>query len=73
MMPFDKRRVIGRKIVDVRLNPFQSDPNHPRSRAHDAVIVLDNGAEIGFLVQETEIGEYGVYPVLRPRTRKGVK
>ena len=62
---FDKRRVIGRKIVDVDLRPFQSDPRYPAERAHDVIFTLDNGAQISFVVEETEVGEYGICPCYR--------
>lgn len=60
-MTWDKRKVIGRRIVDVELRSF---PDGRGGRAHAPQIILDNGRAIRFVVEETEHGEYGVQPVL---------
>ena len=49
------RLLEGHRIVKVEMNPFLSRG----VKAYDPVLILENGARIRFLVQETE-GGYGV-------------
>lgn len=53
----DKRSLVGRTITAVDYRPFSDGKG---GMAHNPVIKLDNGREIYFLVEETEVGEYGV-------------
>ena len=69
-MRWNKRSVIGRRIVDVRLNSFDGGNEFRRMTCHDVAIVLDDGAEIRFNVEETEVGVYGVEPYLARRGSK---
>lgn len=62
-----RRDLIGRKIVAVDLYPFdrnmQDGPvcySGPNRYATNPVLTLDNGRRLSFVVQETDIGEYGV-------------
>lgn len=58
-----KRDLVGRRIVDVRFNRFPAwDAGMARKGeyANDPVLVLDNGQELRFNVQETDVGEYGI-------------
>lgn len=68
---FDKRRVVGRRIAAVNLRSFMARPDTDRSaRAHDVEFVLDNGARIRFMAEETECGEYGIRPIyVKPEVR----
>jgi hypothetical protein len=50
------RRLIGKRVKNVRLNPFQD----ARGTYHDPMIEFDGGIILRFLAQETECGEYGV-------------
>ena len=55
------RRLIGRTIKRVALNPFLTcNAGNPRERTTDPVLVLDDGSALAFSVTETETGEYGV-------------
>lgn len=61
------RSLIGRRIVAVQLNRFDRNVEGQPVRyagkdrwATAPEIVLDNGQRLRFLVQETEVGEYGV-------------
>lgn len=64
-----KRRVVGRKIVDVRLNRFSAGGG--RGWSYDPVFVLDNGAEISFVVDEIEsASDYGVTPHITTPTKQ---
>jgi hypothetical protein len=65
MTRWDKRRVIGRRIVDVELRAF---PNGKGGQTFNPQIILDNGRALRFIVEETEVGEYGVRPVLTSKT-----
>lgn len=69
MARFSRRWVIGRRIVDVQMRPFNDGKG---GVAHDPVFVLDNGARVRFLTQETEVGEYGVEPLYdKPHKARG--
>ena len=65
-MPINPSWLKGRKIAALELNPA---PNGRGGVAYDPVFVLDNGAEVSFLVQETDTGEYGVEPGYRKKPR----
>jgi len=59
------RDLIGRKIVGVEWHRFSSE--RPFSRQNDCtdpVLIFDNGQRLAFVVQETEVGEYGIELVL---------
>ena len=56
-----KRRLVGRKIVDVRLRRFAAGGG--RGWTYDPVLVLDNGATVTFTVDELEsASDYGITP-----------
>jgi len=61
-----------KKIRSVRFQPF-AEANGDKDPAMDPVIVFTDGSCMRFLVQETEVGEYGVkliYPARGiPKTR----
>lgn len=60
-----KRRLVGRRIVDVKLNRFNAGGG--RGWTYDPVIVLDNGAELSFVVDEIEsASDYGITPNISP-------
>jgi hypothetical protein len=52
-----RKDLIGRKIVAVNLRSF---PDGKGGTATDPLLTLDNGRRIWFVVDETEVGEYGV-------------
>jgi hypothetical protein len=59
-MSADKRqlsRIVSRMITRIDLNPFDDGRG---GKATNPIITLDDGAQIGFSVQETETGEYGI-------------
>ncbi len=72
------RDIVGRRIVGFRSNPQGEarsrgapDGAHipgDREHYHDPVIVLDDGSELRFHVEETDWGVYGVTVV---RSKKG--
>lgn len=62
MKPPRKRQIVGRRIVAVDWRPF--DDGHG-GMTYDPVFELDNGTALVFTVQETECGEYGIFPILR--------
>lgn len=54
-----KRHLVGRRIVDIDWNHFDTArPDHPATT--DPRLILDNGREVYFIVAETDGGEYGV-------------
>lgn len=60
------RLLVGRTIVAFDARPFD-DPN---GICHDPVIVLDNGARVSFVVEETDYGgDYGILPIYTPRKK----
>ena len=58
-----KEKVIGRKIVRVILNRFPTGVAE-NPYAYNPVFVLDDGTTIHFVAQETDVGEYGVFPAV---------
>jgi hypothetical protein len=48
---------MGRRIVGVRLNKFKDGKG---GWATNPVLTLDNGLKVSFVVQETDVGEYGI-------------
>ncbi len=71
MMKARKRDLIGRRIVAVDWRPFQAAPEtFPRLMAHFPRLMLDNGRELYFVTEETEVGEYGTRVCI---TEKGKK
>jgi hypothetical protein len=64
--------LLGRRIEHVILNEFDSG-RVDVPVAHDPTIILDNGASIRFVVQETEVGEYGIEIVYVPNRKRGTK
>lgn len=63
------RRLEGRTIVRAVV-PTARD-GHYRTTTHDVVLYLDNGAQVHFVVEETEHGaSYGICPVYYPASRK---
>lgn len=71
------RDLVGRKIVAVRFNRFPAWMENQRARrgewANNPVLVLDNGRELKFVVQETDVGEYGVELRLTARPPRGAR
>lgn len=59
-----KRLLEGRRIKTFALQSF---PDGRGGKAHNPVIILDNGARLMFTVTETETGEYGVSPCYYPK------
>lgn len=55
-----KTDLVGRTIVDVDFRPFRSQRDDYRPKAHNPVFVLDNGKRVWFVVEETEMEDYGV-------------
>ena len=51
------RRIVGQRVVAVRLNKFGKTTSG--DTAVDPVIVLENGVKLFFSTQETEELEYG--------------
>jgi hypothetical protein len=51
------RHLVGKKIVAFHANPW---PDSRGGTAHNPVIVLNDGTELHFVVEETNTGEYGV-------------
>ena len=67
------RAMVGRTIVDVDLHPF--DPENAGQvdgdeYAYNPVVTLDDGTRLFFVVQESEIGEYGVKICRNVQNRK---
>lgn len=62
------REVVGRRIVAVRSNRWWDSGR--RFWAHRPVIVLDDGSELFFSVEETDSGEYGISVGRRKRAEK---
>ena len=71
----ETRALIGRRITGVELHRFDRNRNkqeegYPQPYggkdrwASDPVIELDNGQRLRFVVQETDVGEYGIELVL---------
>lgn len=58
----DLRRLRGRRLVAVRLRPFDDGRG---GRTYDPVFEFEGGVTVTFVVGETEYGcEYGVEPVV---------
>lgn len=59
--------LVGRTIVAVDLRPWKDEAG----THHNPRFVLDNGAVLLFVVEETDSGDgYGVFPAYhRPRSR----
>jgi len=56
-----KHNLVGRRIVDVEWHRFARSPEiSPKLDGTQPVLVLDNGTRVWFVVQESEVGEYGV-------------
>jgi hypothetical protein len=55
-------RLVGLTIVAVDLRPFDANMNSStnRPRAFNPILTLSDGSRVTFLVQETEVGDYGV-------------
>lgn len=53
-----RRSLVGRKIVGVDFKRQYDSSRHVNFT--QPVLTLDNGCELVFVVQETDIGEYGV-------------
>ena len=60
--------LVGRTVVAVDPHIFDADPAHGRWTS-DPTIVFDDGSALSFIVDETEIGEYGIHPVRRKAPR----
>lgn len=55
-----RRELIGRTIVDFRLNPFRDGRG---GTAHNPEIVLDDGSVLRFVTEETDVDDYGIMPI----------
>ena len=62
--------LVGRTIVRVELNPFSDERAGGAGVAYDPSLILDDGTLVRFVVQETEVGEYGAVPRVHPASRK---
>ena len=60
-------KFLGRTIVGVEWRP--ADDGRGETVA-DPELILDDGRRIGFVVQETDVGEYGIDIVLLAAPRK---
>jgi len=71
-----KKRLVGRRIIAFEANAFREGtdagsfledrPSKGSGRVtYDPVFILDDGTRLSFRVHETEIGEYGIDPVIR--------
>ena len=56
----------GKKIKKAHLNPF---PDGRGGKAYRPHIVLEDGTIISFVVQETDVGEYGVEPIILKKAK----
>lgn len=65
--PKRARELIGRTIVGVELREFD---NGRRGKACNPMLRLDDGRVLFFIVQETEVGEYGIALELIGKRRK---
>jgi hypothetical protein len=65
------RDLVGRTIVAVDFGRWYDGKRH--EWITDPVLTLDNGREMGFVVLETDCGEYGVSIALTPPPKKGGK
>ena len=70
-------RLVGRTIVSVASGAFARDfidegetPHTRGGFTSDPRFVFDDGSTLSFVVDETEVGEYGLYPVINPRTKR---
>ncbi len=62
-----KRRIVGRRIVDVQLHRFSRGGKRRPRWTYLPVFVLDNGARISFVVDEIESASgYGITPSYHP-------
>lgn len=59
--------LVGLTIVAANLRPFDGGRSSP---AFNPVLTLSDGSKITFLVQETEVGEYGVEILRHVTSRK---
>lgn len=69
------RLLVGRKIVAVEMGSFPDrDIDGKTLRiCHDPVLVLDNGARVHFVVEETDQGDhYGIRPCYSKSTGSAV-
>lgn len=74
MMPFEAKRLIGRKIVKVDMGGHWDADLYGGSRRymHDPTIALDDGTELRFVVEESPSGDhYGVNIVQTKRRGAG--
>jgi hypothetical protein len=68
-MKATKKHLVGRTIVDVDPGPFS---NGKGGTAHDPTLTLDDGRKVFFVVEETEVGKYGISLCIstRPNRRR---
>jgi hypothetical protein len=78
------RRLRGRRIVKIKLNPFdgadrstglygEEKTGVPREMSTNPEIFLDDGTIVRFHVEETNIGDYGVRLILTDADTKADK
>lgn len=58
-----KRWLVGKKIADVKWRTFDDGRE---GEATDPLITLSDGSSIEFVVQETDVGCYGVAVIYHP-------
>ena len=60
------RALKGRRIVDVKLRKFRTGVKYQSRQewTYNPLIILDNGAKLCFGVDETDVGSYGIAPIL---------
>jgi hypothetical protein len=62
-MSATKRDLVGRRIIDVDFRPFNRNMPGRKNylgKTYDPVLTLDNGRSLFFVVDETDVGEYGI-------------
>jgi hypothetical protein len=67
-MKAQRKHLIERKIIDILFRPF---PNGRNGIAQNPIIILDNGQRLSFVVEETEVGEYGISLVISSKNLEG--
>lgn len=73
MVTARKSHLVGRTITAVEFRPFNATPDGKGGTAHNPRITLDNGRELFFLTEETEVGEYGTMICITDPVPRGYK
>lgn len=64
-----KKLLKGRRITEIRWNAFRRG-GRGQDWTTDPVFILDDGSKVGFSVEETEVGEYGISVNVWPKDLK---